>query len=504
MTHAIEPPAAAPRATSNARYPRGFYYGPNPPPEFKASPFRGLFHERKAERSHAVFGDAEVAVLGSCFDVVGSDKADAATRLALELARSPDAFFAALDRQAGRHVVFFRTPTLEGVLGDATGCRTIFYDQEAIASHTGMLSDAAPDQIPFARGFPGNWTPVPGVRILTPNTFKALSSQTVSRFWPKAAPDPIDLDEACRRIEAHARNALQQGPRLALGLTAGIDSRTVAVAAWKAGVDLLTFTYDRGPHTHNDIAVARQVAERLGFEHVTVLPSKPSKRMRVRLKDATYYNHHFNCVEPLAEALDGRAVATGHLLEIGRVFYGQHRRHGRDLSTPDQMAAHYFDSLRRTAQAQIDEYGRDQWMAIATQAFAEFDEKTGFQTAAGLIDPFDLFYWEHRMGTWQSLILLERDFYAEPYMPFNCRAVFAAMLGLPREVREEAALFFRLTDTPELADVPVTSSSTAAISSAAKAADARPKKRMGAKPKPWHVRLRRRLKRLFTGRGSVA
>lgn len=450
-------------------FPRGFYYGSNPPPHFRASRFKGLYHDVAGPQSHAAVSTVEVAVLGSCVDVVdGLGSEDAAKRLAEALAVSEDAFFTALDRQAGRHAVFFRTPALEGVLADATGCRTIFYDQHAIASHTRLLSQARGTAMPFFNGFPGNWTPIPGIRILTPNTRLDLSTKAVSRFWPRQAVAEVGLDEAQSAVEHYTRNALQKGPRLALGLTAGIDSRAVAVAAYKAGVDILTYTYDRGPQTHNDINVARIVARNLGFEHVTVIASRPSKPIESRLREATYYNHHFNCVEPLAEVLDGRAVASGHLLEIGRLFYADHRRHGRDLSTPEQMTAHFVANLRRSRQAKIEEYGLDKWMATASEAFAELNAKTDFQKAAQFVDPFDLFYWEHRMGTWQSLVLLERDFYAEPYMPFNCRVIFTAMLGLPRRLRQEASLFERLTDIPELFGIPITSSSTASLSSGAR------------------------------------
>ncbi|RZJ86579.1 MAG: hypothetical protein EON88_24410 [Brevundimonas sp.] len=381
-------------------------------------------------------------------------------RLAHALDRSDAAFFEMLDHQAGRHAVFFRTPDRQGVLADATGCRTIFYDGDAVASHVRLLSDAPPVDMPFGMGFPGNHTPIPGVRILTPNTLIDLKSHAVSRFWPREAPPVLDLDTAQARVETFAATALRKGPKFALGLTAGMDSRTVAVAAWKAGVDVLTFTYDRGSHTHEDIAVARLLAAALGLRHKTVQERKPTPKTRARLRQATYYSHHLSCIEPLAEALGRRAVASGNLLEIGRVFYARHRRHGRDLSTPEQMAGHFYDNARPAARARFDAWGHARWMAASTEAFAEFDAVTGFQSAARLIDPFDLFYWEHRMGAWQSMILLERDFYGEPYMPFNCRAIFTAMLGLTHEVREAATLFRRLIDIPELADVPLKSSST--------------------------------------------
>jgi hypothetical protein len=69
-------------------------------------------------------------------------------------------------------------------------------------------------------------------------------------------------------------------------------------------------------------------------------------------------------------------------------------------------------------------------------AFARFIETTGF-TEERLMgwDPNDLFYWEHRMGTWGSLALSEADLAARSLPGFNARNLFASFMALDWPLR---------------------------------------------------------------------
>lgn len=53
--------------------------------------------------------------------------------------------------------------------------------------------------------------------------------------------------------------------------------------------------------------------------------------------------------------------------------------------------------------------------------------------------------------------MLERDFYAEALIPFNCRAVFEAMLGLSLEERQAGVIQYELIRQvdPALLDLPI-------------------------------------------------
>ncbi|SEO39540.1 hypothetical protein SAMN04489859_108912 [Paracoccus alcaliphilus] len=45
------------------------------------------------------------------------------------------------------------------------------------------------------------------------------------------------------------------------------------------------------------------------------------------------------------------------------------------------------------------------------------------------------------MTAWHGLNMLERDFYAEAFIPFNARRIWETLLGVPFEERKSAAAF---------------------------------------------------------------
>lgn len=68
----------------------------------------------------------------------------------------------------------------------------------------------------------------------------------------------------------------------------------------------------------------------------------------------------------------------------------------------------------------------------------------------------DLFYWEHRMGTWGSSALSESDMAFRSVPGYNSRALFTAFMGIAPEVRRESGIFEEAVARmmPSLAEVP--------------------------------------------------
>jgi hypothetical protein len=81
-------------------------------------------------------------------------------------------------------------------------------------------------------------------------------------------------------------------------------------------------------------------------------------------------------------------------------------------------------------------YGVSAGSALVRGAFARFIDTTGF-TEDRLMgwDPNDMFYWEHRMGTWGSLALAEADLAARSLAGFNARNLFATFMALDWPLR---------------------------------------------------------------------
>lgn len=156
---------------------------------------------------------------------------------------------------------------------------------------------------------------------------------------------------------------------------------------------------------------------------------------------------------------DPTAVAvTGNLLDIGRSFYMSRRKEGYPV--PDTAAAMvelHFRAMSAASCQVLEDYGLERYFDTAHLAFQNLVEDTILGSVAGLVDGFDQFYWEHRMGAWHGPAMAERDFYAEPFIPFNSRNIFEAMLGIPREHRDSGEVFYRMINMvdPELLEFPI-------------------------------------------------
>ena len=110
------------------------------------------------------------------------------------------------------------------------------------------------------------------------------------------------------------------------------------------------------------------------------------------------------------------------------------------------MAELYRLKMGRTVRARVDAAGRREWIDNVSNIFAEYIEDTDFVRASTRIDPYDLFYWEHRMGAWHGAAMNERDFYAEAFIPMNARSIFEAMLGIDETNRESGSVFYRMIE----------------------------------------------------------
>jgi hypothetical protein len=269
-------------------------------------------------------------------------------------------------------------------------------------------------------------------------------------------------DAATHLLESstHALRAMAQDRRVRLTLTAGLDSRAILAIALNAGVDFSTYTYGDDTASEVDRSVAVDLATRHGIEHAIVNQPVTSQVLQNHLVESHYAFHHAGWVGALREHFQDPTDLTiiGNLLEIGRSNYlPARKKHVNPPTTAGRMLALHNRKVGDKVSQQIREYGRQRYREETRAGFQGFIDDTGFDIVAGLLDPFDQFYWEHRMGTWQGVAMGERDFYAETFIPFNARSIFVSMLGVPEPQRRSDATvleMIRMVD-PELLAVPI-------------------------------------------------
>lgn len=455
------------------RFPRGFVLSTAPvevPDVFEPGPFLPNFFVHPWARVDTS-GDADqfVIVIGTCVPVMGTDDHPAATLLA-HLRDDESTLLAALSDYAGRYAVIFGSSDAPKILADATAMRSLFYAEtgKIVASHAQLVENALGGEaerrdLPFRGGFPGNRIPLPRTRILIANTYYALATHTIHRFWPtRRIADTTVEHAAMSALEASStalRNISAQLP-VKVALTAGLDSRVLLAIAIHSGVEFETYTYGRAKDTLMDRNLAADLARHMGVKHTVTPPVDLTVELRDSIMESFYARHHRTAVAPLREWFgpEPAVAVTANLLEIARSFYAPARRQGLAAPvTAEQMVElYYWFSMGGGGRKEAEEYGRPQFYAGAAAAFQEMID-AGAGPTPEYMDPFDQSYWEHRMTVWHGAAMVERDFYAEAFIPFNARSIFETLLGVPRAERDTAAALYRLIELvdPRLLDFPV-------------------------------------------------
>lgn len=424
--------------------------------------------------SVASAGDLEngfVIIIGTCVSVDPNHGSSNPEEMLLEALRhSHEEFHSTLDNYAGRHAIIWGDKGEIKIASDATGMRSIFYatNEAIVASHALLVENALGGEInrsdlPFRYGYPGNRTPYSRTKLLTPNTAYSFLDMRVERFWPRGPLPERTVKDVALEVLMKASTAMRRiadDRPVKVALTAGLDSRALLAVALHSGIEFETYTYGRGRDTLMDRNLAGDLASKLGIKHSVIVTERPSPELQSKLNEAHYSSHHQNAITPLGKWMeDARTVAvTANLLEIARSFYKSAKAAGAsEPSTGEGMRSLHLRSTPRSGKEAIEAWGQAEYDEAASDAFEELIQDSDFKSAIEHLDAFDAFYWEHRMSAWHGASMVERDFYAEPFIPFNARSIFSAALGVAQSERDSADVFheiIRLVD-PALVELPI-------------------------------------------------
>ena len=391
------------------------------------------------------------------------------------VADEPD-FYAALDRLAGRFALIVQVGARTEIFQDAMGSRSVFYSTAGApiaASHAEIVADLigarfADFFVPFltsrnylqrdVKYLPGVATPYDHVVQLTPNTKLVMPQQTVERFWPR---EEIGVEttneEATEALVTHLQGLrwylAVNDRRPVLGLTAGTDSRGV-FAATKDSSPVI-FTYVRSEAADRtgspDARKASEIAGAYGLEaqvwpiHNRLTLNQTDDSLSEAFRRATSYYRGPGSPWLGRLALTGDKVKGGLFIrgfggEVMRGFYQS--QEGRISTVNVQQLANAYD-------VNAGSY-------ITRRFFEDMMQRVSFTTESLKgYDPNDIFYWEHRMGTWGSVSMSEADLAMPSIVAYNSRNLFKTFMALPLAARSSRAAFDAATIelAPALKDV---------------------------------------------------
>jgi hypothetical protein len=403
-------------------------------------------------------GGRQVLLAGS----VQSCSARSVAEVAAALAVAEDAdFLSGLDDLTGRFVLFRLRPEGGEIYNDPSGSRSIFYRPGlAAASHALLLArayemrrDSVMRRLVASPGFlrrgprylPGDRTMFDGVLALIPNHCLDLRTGGCRRYWPRSSRPRTTMDEflaAGRDILPRVLRQIAGVGRPVLGVTAGVDSRTLIAAHKAAGLDFETMTWGTRSELRTAGEVIREIAALAGAPHRVHL-SEASRGDPVTLvagKNSGGFRGKSSVPKVMRDAYgdgEGLVFVRGWGAEVLKGYYQNGRNALLGLTTSDMVGA-YLRKLRRLQTSR-------EFMEEVETSFSGFIERGDYAAIAGLgYDPNDIFYLEHRVGMWCGSVMNEVDVAIRSFIGFNSRRLMLAAWGLPDEQRLTPELMRKL------------------------------------------------------------
>lgn len=232
---------------------------------------------------------------------------------------------------------------------------------------------------------------------------------------------------------------------LILTLTAGWDSRLVLAAcrALKKEVRCLTLQYANMPDTHPDIRIARELAASMGVDH-TVRRCAIEDRTFVAEYRAHSENSHDYWIQMAQEThlggYGGALWVKGACNEI--------LRNPNGVLYDWQVGPKILCKLFQLPQTKFSLKALNRWLESARP----YCKKNSIRL-------LDLFYWEHRMGSWLAECLNEADIASDMFSPFNVRNYLSVGYQVPLKQRMapryEYFTHMLQESAPECAQVPI-------------------------------------------------
>jgi hypothetical protein len=262
------------------------------------------------------------------------------------------------------------------------------------------------------------------VHQLVPNHYLNSAKFIQIRYWPikqlkkeNMANSVDEFSNLLKKIMLAANKKF----KLALTLTAGWDSRIILSSCKSIYKDVWYYTLQYRDLTlkSNDLKIPTKISSSLGLQHEIIDCRKPLDQKFVEVyinnTDIPHLNDWGKIAFGMLNSFPSEKIAVkGSCSEIGRCFYFPTGKHSIINSSNDFLSLEYqwdnIDFIRERISEWFEEVK---------------DEKVNFG-----YDLYDLFYWEHRMGSWQAQSQLEWDIVQDAFTPFNNRELLDIMLRI--------------------------------------------------------------------------
>ena len=332
---------------------------------------------------------------------------------------------------------------------DPAGMAGVYYGHGRAASTPSLVPGAerssAVDR-EFAFGgtddwYPGSLCPWTGVRALLANHSLDPETGRIARFWPKASPARLSLEEGLERASSILRGMLRgftQTAPCVVSITGGRDSRVVLAAAREHVAELEFFTIRRPGMKRCDVEIPLRLASELGLRHELV-DWQPSPAWLVELYDELASGMAFGARREILGACRKLASSrylhvNGNLGAITKSYFWPSRHPGEVVVSA--LAREFVQRPPMILQ------GLREWLATVP----ELPPTT----------VYNLMYLEQRGGRWMGIGETAGALFYESATPFCSRELFEVVCGMPEEEQYGGRLLesFVARMWPELREIP--------------------------------------------------
>lgn len=365
----------------------------------------------------------------------------------------------------GRWVLIFAVGETVNVITDTCGLKQVFYYTHNIKDSLTIASQARYISALYSLGeangarryfnsamrtnkeysWPANATLYERVKRLLPNHILSDNGSSPIRFAPTGYKVPKQAVRMAELLKNQMRG-MQSHYKSAVTLTAGWDSRIVLATADRKNPNTVTVTlkYDGVSENTLDIEVPKKIAQKEGIEHRTVvcLPTNEAfeKRYKAHGENAhTYWSQMAQAVEE--NSFKDYYLVKGSCNEVLRCSSGVLYNWQVNASVLCELFQIPYDDFSKRVLTEWIENARP------------YCNRNGLRL-------LDLFYWEHRCGSWLAECLNENDLVGETFTPFNCRAYLELGLTVmePHRTSPDYRLFGEIIKMCGLnTDIPINS-----------------------------------------------
>lgn len=351
----------------------------------------------------------------------------------------------------GRWCLFFEVEGKINVITDTCGLKQVFFYVQnqvlTLASQARYIADlyslkendSAKAHISKAMmmdkeySWPADATLYDDVKRLLPNHILTEKEGKAKRYNTSGYRVENPILEMADLLKSQMRGLQKEKP-CALTITAGLDSRLVLAAADKKDekYKAVTLQYNGVNDRHVDLTVPAEICKEVGVKHdiIRCVPIDVSFKERYNAHGENAHSYWLQMAYAVEiNGYDSYVWVKGSCNEVLRNSCG--------VLNSWQITPNILCKLFKIPYDDFSEMVLSEWLQDA-KSYCKINN----------MRLLDLFYWEHRCGSWLSECLNESDLVSETFTPFNCRAYLelGLMINEARRMPPSYTLFAEIIE----------------------------------------------------------